>query len=142
MKLLGVGWLARSWVGNSKISAEIRQSSTKLDIKSFSSAGKLEESHLLDGVVRDRKHMDSDTLVKALVEEQSGDVVVEVVWKLKGLTTVDRRELVTRTRMRQVRFACVFLVGPTHCLTCFACMPADDRGAAWRRDHPPHSHAL
>ncbi|KAA0176918.1 hypothetical protein FNF27_01740 [Cafeteria roenbergensis] len=100
MEALGVGGFARFLMGNVVTTLQVEHSRTRLMIETIASMGTLTETHLLDGIVREKVNSGEQVLVKAWEEEDEA-VVVETAWQKRALTSVDRRELVSRTRMKQ-----------------------------------------
>lgn len=101
MEALGVGGFARFLMGNVVTTLQVEHSRTRLMIETIASMGTLTETHLLDGIVREKANSGEQVLVKAWEEEDEA-VLVETAWQKRALTSVDRRELVSRTRMKQV----------------------------------------
>jgi len=94
--------MARMVLGNPVTSLDVRHSRTRLEIDTSTSHGTLGEEHVLDGERRSKANSGEQVLAKAW-EDENGAVVVETTWPKRGITTLDTRELDTRTRLRQVR---------------------------------------
>jgi hypothetical protein len=101
LEAMKVGWFARMIVGNPSLSLEVAHSSTRVSIATHSGHGELTEEYILDGVVRTETQSGETVMVQASVDDTES-IVVEKLWERRKMSTIDRRELATRTRFKQV----------------------------------------
>lgn len=90
-------------VGNPQLSLEVEHSSTRIAITTISGHGDIKEQYILDGIVRTEMQSGEAVMLQASVDDTEA-IVVEKRWDKRKMSTIDRRELTTRTRLVQVRW--------------------------------------